>query len=183
MTHKAHLLPLCLAAIAVAAAPAALAQHGPKKPETVLYVWASDQAGRAPDFLAVVDFDQQSATYGKVIETVPLPPPGNIGNEPHHCHLSTDRKVLACGGLLSVLRGQNGIFFFDVSSARHPRFLFSTRAVESSITDDFMPLPEGGFLITQMGSATGAAPGRVAEFDGQLHFVANHFGSMTLFQE
>ena len=71
------------------------AQHGPGKPETVLYVWASDQAHRAPDFLAVVDFDQDSATYGKVLETVPLPPPGNTGNEPHHCHLSANKKVLA----------------------------------------------------------------------------------------
>ena len=183
MTYRSQILTLCLAIIAGAAAPVALAQHGNNKPETVLYVWASDQAHRAPDFLAVVDFDQDSATYGKVIETVPLPPPGNIGNEPHHCHLSSDQKVLGCGGLLSVLGGQNGIFFFDVSSARHPRFLFSTRAVQSSITDDFMPLPEGGFLITQMGSETGGAPGRVAEFDGQLHFVANHFGTMTLFQE
>ena len=51
-----------------------------------------------------------------------------------------------------MLKDQNGIFFFDVSSARHPRFLLFARAVESSITDDFYPLPEGGFLITQMGS-------------------------------
>ena len=182
MSNRPNLLSLCLA-VAGAAVPHALAQHGLSKPETVLYVWSSDQAHRAPDFLAVVDFDEGSATYGKVINTVPLPPPGNIGNEPHHCHLSTDKKVLACGGLLSVLKGQNGIFFFDVSSARNPRFLLSTRAVESSITDDFFPLPEGGFLITQMGSATGGSPGRVAEFDGQLHFVANHFGNVSLFQE
>lgn len=182
MRNRLCILSLCL--IAVGASPGAFAQHGPPtKSETVLYVWASDQAHKAPDFLAVIDFDENSATYGKVMETVPLPPPGNIGNEPHHCHLSTDQKVLGCGGLLSVLKGQNGIFFFDVSSTKHPKLLFATRAVESSITDDFMPLPEGGFLITQMGSATGGAPGRVAEFDGQLHFVANHFGTMTLFQE
>ena len=43
------------------------------------------------------------------------------------------------------------------------------------MTDDFLPLENGGFLITQMGSATGMAPGRVAEFDGRMHFVANHF--------
>ena len=164
-------------------APQARAQHGPNKRETVLYIWASDQAHKAPDFLAVVDFDEDSATYGKVINSVPLPPPGNFGNEPHHCHLSADQKTLACGGLLSVLQGQNGIFFFDVSSARHPKFLLSAKAVESSITDDFYPLPEGGFLITQMGSDTGGAPGRVAEFDGQLHFLANHFGTTSLFQE
>ena len=34
-----------------------------------------------------------------------------------------------------------------------------------------------------MGSATGGAPGRVAEFDGQLHFVGNHFGEISMFQE
>jgi selenium-binding protein 1 len=55
--------------------------------------------------------------------------------------------------------------------------------VESAITDDFLPTENGGFLITQMGSATGGAPGRIAEFDGQLHFVANHFGGLSLFQE
>ncbi len=143
----------------------------------MLYVWASDQAHVAPDFLAVIDFDEDSWTYGSVITTVSLPPPGNIGNEPHHCHLSADKRILACGGLLSVLKGQNGIFFFDVTDARHPRFLLSTKALDSSITDDFFPLPEGGFLITQMGSASGEAPGRVAEFDGRLRFVANHFGT------
>jgi selenium-binding protein 1 len=167
----------------LAGVPYAFAQHANGQRDTVLYVWASDQAHKSPDFLAVVDFDEDSATYGKVINTVPLPPPGNLGNEPHHCHLSADKKTLGCGGLLSVLGRQNGIFFFDVSSQRHPRFLFSTKAVNSSITDDFYPLPQGGFLITQMGSASGGAPGRLAEFDGQLHFVANHFGWTSLFQE
>jgi selenium-binding protein 1 len=151
--------------------------------ETILYVWASDQAHVAPDFLAVIDFDQASWTYGSVITTVPLPPPGNVGNEPHHCHLSADNRILACGGLLSLLKGQNGIFFFDVTEARHPRFLMSTKALDSSITDDFFPLPEGGFLITQMGSATGESPGRVAEFDGRLRFVGNHFGRVSMFRE
>jgi hypothetical protein len=37
-------------------------------------------------------------------------------------------------------------------------------------------------FLALVGSATGGLPGRVAEFDGQLHFVANHFGRMTLFQ-
>jgi selenium-binding protein 1 len=159
------------------------AQRRRVKDETILYVWASDQAHLAPDFLAVIDFDEASWTYGSVITTVPLPPPGNTGNEPHHCHLSADKRILACGGLLSLLKGQNGIFFFDVTDARHPRFLMSAKALDSSITDDFFPLPEGGFLITQMGSATGEAPGRVAEFDGRLRFVGNHFGRVSLFSE
>src|SRR6516162_1551092 len=136
-----------------------------------LYVWAGDQARVAPDFLAVINFDEDSHDYGKVVGTVPLPPPGNVGNEAHHCHLSADHNILACGGLLSLLRGQNGIFFFDVSDARHPKFLFSTSAPQSSITDAFLPLEAGGFLVTQMGSASGGAPGRLAEFDAALHLI------------
>lgn len=143
----------------------------PEKPARTLYVWASDQARKAPDFLAVIDFDEDSRSYGKVLRTVPIPPPGEKGNEAHHCHLSADKNVLACGGLLSLLSGQNSIFFFDVSSARFPKFLFSTNASYSSITDDFLPLDEGGFLVTQMGSASGGAPGRVAEFTDDLRLV------------
>jgi hypothetical protein len=141
------------------------------RPAKTLYVWAGDQARVAPDFLAVIDFDEDSPRYGQVIRTVPVPGPGGAGNEPHHCHLSADKNVLACGGLLALLRGQNSIFFFDVSDARRPRFMFSTSGTLSNITDDFLPLKEGGFLVTQMGSHTGGTPGRVAEFDRNLQMV------------
>ena len=178
-----RLLALCLACAGVAQADHDGGDRDGddrRDADKYLYVWAGDQARQAPDFLAVIDFDEDSRGYGRVIKTVPLPPPGNVGNEAHHCHLSADKKVLGCGGLLSVLKGQNGIFFFDVSDARNPRFMFSTKAVESSITDDFLPLADGGFLVTQMGSASGNAPGRVAEFDRSLRHVANHFGRLRL---
>jgi selenium-binding protein 1 len=142
-----------------------------QQPATTLYVWAGDQARVAPDFLAVINFDETSNDYGKVIGTVPIPPPGNVDNEAHHCHLSADHNILACGGLLSFRHKQNSIFFFDVSDARHPKFLFSTKAPQSSATDAFLPLEGGGFLVTQMGSATGDAPGRVAEFDAGLNLI------------
>jgi hypothetical protein len=164
-----------LALLCLGLGPAASAKDQPgtegSHKARFLYVWAGDQARVAPDFLAVINFDEDSDDYGKVLKTVPVPPPGNVGNEPHHCHLSADKNVLACGGLLSLLRGQNGIFFFDVSEAGDPKFLFSANAPLSSITDDFLPLEKGGFLITQMGSATGGAPGRIAEFDKYLHLV------------
>src|SRR5262247_170691 len=146
-------------------------QNSQGSPDT-MYVWAGDQARVAPDFLAVIDFDEDSPRYGRVITTVPVPGPGSSGNEPHHCHLSADKNILACGGLLALLRGQNSIFFFDVSSARQPEFLFSTSGTLSNITDDFLPLKEGGFLVTQMGSHTGGTPGRVAEFNADLQLVS-----------
>ena len=55
-------LPLLLALAATS-----FGQHFRPQKETVLYVWASDQAHLAPDFLAVIDFDQDSWTYGSVI--------------------------------------------------------------------------------------------------------------------
>src|SRR5262245_22673619 len=56
-------------------------------PEKFLFVWAGDQTRRQPDFLAVINFDEKSDDYGKVITTVPLPEPGASGNEPHHVGL------------------------------------------------------------------------------------------------
>src|ERR1700760_2739735 len=35
--------------------------------DKVLYIWAQDEAHVAPDFLAVIDFDEQSPKYGQVI--------------------------------------------------------------------------------------------------------------------
>ena len=146
-------------------------QNEREERDQTLYVWAGDQARINPDFLAVINFDERSANYGSVITTVPLPGPGAAGNEPHHVGLSRDGRVLACGGLLSVLRAQNEIFFFDVSDSSTPRFISSANPPESAITDEFYPLPGGGFLVTMMGGAEGHHPGRVAEFDRNLQLV------------
>jgi hypothetical protein len=139
-----------------------------------LLVWAGDQARQAPDFLAVVDFDESSPGYGKVVTTVPLPGPGESGNEPHHVGLSANGRILATGGLLSVLKGQREIFFFDVSNPDAPEFVSSADPPDSAITDEFYPLADGGFLVTMMGGAAGHHPGRVAEFDRDLRLVAEH---------
>jgi selenium-binding protein 1 len=139
-----------------------------------LFVWAGDQARLSPDFLAVVNFDQNSDRYGKIRTTVPLPGPGATGNEPHHIGLSADGRVLAAGGLLSVLKGQKEVFFFDVSYPAAPSFLSSADPPLSSVTDDFYALPNGGFLVTMMGGPHGHAPGRLAEFNRALQLVNEH---------
>jgi selenium-binding protein 1 len=108
--------------------------------QTVTFLWAAgmrarkvqkqeclDQARTNPDFLAVLDFDERSPAYGNVITSLPLPNPGAAGNAPHHVGLSADGRVLATAGLLSVLKGQKEVFFFDVSNPRAPRFLSRRR--------------------------------------------------------
>ena len=139
-----------------------------------LFICAGDQARTAPDFLAVINFDQKSAEYGKVITTVPFGSPDSAGNEPHHIGLSHDGKTVACGGLLSVLKGQREIFFFDVSKPRAPKFISAADPPQSSIADEFHSLPEGGYLVTMMGGAEGHAPGRVAEFGKDLHLLKEY---------
>ena len=162
------------AAVSLLTAAPQSAAHEREVAGKYLFICAGDQARTAPDFLAVLNFDEDSPQYGKVIGKAPLPEPGATGNEFHHIGLSADGKIIACGGLLSVLKGQNEVFFFDVSNPREPKFLSSANPPLSAITDDFDPLPNGGFLVTMMGGAEGHAPGRVAEFDGQLKLVREY---------
>ena len=140
--------------------------------DDTLLVWGSDKAHVAPDFLAVLDFDRDSRTYGKVLDTVPLAGANAVGNEPHHVGLSRDGRTLALGGLLSVLRGQDQVFFFDVTDPRNPAFIRSDNPPGASITDEFVPLKNGGFLVTFMGGGNGAQPGRVVEYDDNNGYVA-----------
>jgi selenium-binding protein 1 len=139
-----------------------------------LFICAGDQARTAPDFLAVIDFEEHSPHYGQVIATAPVTGPNATGNEFHHIGLTADGKTVACGGLLSVLKGQDEVFFFDVTNPRAPKFRSSANPPLSAITDDFHALPNGGFLVTMMGGAQGHAPGRVAEFDGALNLVKEY---------
>jgi hypothetical protein len=147
---------------------------GPGHDEKYLFVWAGDQARVNPDFLAVVSFDEHSRDYGTMIATMPVAGPGATGNEPHHVGLSADGRVLAAGGLLSVLKGQKEVFFFDVGNPRKPKFLSAADPPLSAVTDDFYALPDGGFLVTMMGGPMGHAPGRVAEFGRHLDLIAEH---------
>ena len=139
--------------------------------QNTLVIWAGDKAHVKPDFLAVIDFDEHSPNYGKVLRAVPLTGPSAIGNEAHHVGLSADGKTFVVGGLLSVLRGQDQVFFFDVSNPREPKFTHSDNPPHASIADEFDSLSTGGFFGTFMGSPDGANPGRLVEYDANQRYV------------
>lgn len=180
-TARASALPLFavfpLLALLASAPPSQAQRNDPgargraAHADNTLLVWAGDAAHDKPDFLAVVDFDRRSPLYGKVLRTVPLSGDSAFDNEPHHVGLSRDGRTLALGGLLSALRSQDQVFFFDVTDPRHPKFLRASNPPQSSITDEFAALSNGGFLVTFMGGANGANPGRVVEYDAGLNVV------------
>ena len=131
-----------------------------------LYVWAGTDGRTKPDRLLTFNFDPGSPQYGKLVADTIIPGPGGAGNEPHHCGLSANGLVLACGGLLSSLRNQNTLFFFSLKNPAHPVLFSSQRTPLAAFPDAFIPLPDNGFLVSEMGSLDGGAPGRVAEFSG-----------------
>jgi hypothetical protein len=85
--------------IAVAAVLAGCTR-GPETPlftgEPFLLVWAGDADRQNADFLAVIDADPTSPSYGKVLRTYPV---RSRGNEPHDMNTvpRADRRVFASG--------------------------------------------------------------------------------------
>ena len=76
----------------------ALASEKEDHESKYLFICAGDQARTAPDFLAVINFDEDSKDYGQGhrLSAVPSTRRGS-GNEPHHIGLSENGRVVACG--------------------------------------------------------------------------------------
>lgn len=99
-----------LVVLAVVAAGCAGSGGGPgNEPagEKYLAVWAGDADRKHSDFLAIIDADWGSRSYGKVIRTIPVK---SRGNEPHGVNgeLRYDRRLFATGLLT------NRVFVFDL---------------------------------------------------------------------
>ena len=80
---------------------------------TELLVWAWDVDKNADDFLAVVDVDRRSPTYGQVVGTLPA----RGGRGAHHVEYETTGQLFAN----SFETGRT--FVFDLGDPLHPRQL------------------------------------------------------------
>jgi WD40 repeat protein len=139
------------------------------QPKKLGYFWTGAGDNEHADFLAAYSLDDD--TFGEFIWLADVP---SSGNSPHHLGVSNDGKTLIGGGLLSLLKTQDTAYFFDVSNPYRPKFLKSNRALLASIADEIRTTPEGGFLVTYMGSAVGTSPGRLVEFDSNYNIIAQH---------
>lgn len=105
-----------LAVVAVAGCGGRQPKEPPFTGEPYLLVWAGDADRQNADFLAVIDADWSSSTYGKVVKTYPV---RSRGNEPHRLltPLRDDRRIFG-SGLLT-----NRTFVFDLAQPLAARLL------------------------------------------------------------
>ncbi|MFQ5530278.1 MAG: hypothetical protein ACE5FP_08000 [Gemmatimonadota bacterium] len=141
----------------------------PSSPSPYLYVWAgdADAAEGDTDFLAVVDADPESSTYGSVLATAPV---GSAGNDPHHAEMVAPRD-----GLLFA-NGFNGnrTFLFDLSSRAQPALAGELDPIPGyAYPHSFYRLENGHVVATiQRGTVEGEEEtGGLVEFDSDGGFL------------
>jgi selenium-binding protein 1 len=160
------------------ASPAA-AMSAPR--ETVAYmpaIYAGTKI-KKPDYLATVDVDPSSKSYGQVIHRLSMP---NVGDELHHfgwnacssCHLDAtkSRRFLVLPGITS-----SRIHIVDTENPRAPRMHKVIEANEiASKTNLSAPhtvhcLSTGQIMISMLGDAKGEGPGGFLLLDDQFDVV------------
>lgn len=129
-----------------------------------LFVWAWDVNHDAGAFLAVVDVDRGSATYGQVVATLPTPD----GSSAHHVEYEMTTSELFAN---SIDTGET--FVFDLSDPAHPSLLSDFGdAGPFTHPHSFARTPGGTVLATYQGlAADDDASGGLAELDDRGRMI------------
>jgi selenium-binding protein 1 len=140
-------------------------------PEKIMYLWAlPGTPGEGEDFLAVIDVDLASATYGEILKRVNV---GSRGNEAHHMGYTDDRTKIWAASLNS-----NRFFIFDVGTdQRNPKLIrvIEDVAKTTGLTGPHTPYAIPGRILVSMASGPdGTGAGGVAEFTNEGQFIASY---------
>lgn len=170
-TPPRHAIGLVLLVAVSGCSPAATTRESGGS--THVFAWAWDVDKKADDFLAVLDVDRASATYGQVLRT--LPAPGGRGA--HHVEYEMSTRQLFAN---SFETGHT--FVFDLSDLVHPR-LFSDfgDAGPYSHPHSFARTPSGTVLATYQGLAGDhRASGGLVELDSRGRMLRATSAASTL---
>ena len=114
---------------------------------------AGDADRSASDFLAVIDANPSSKTYGQVVSRAPI---GTTGTMPHHVEYEfpADNHLFANGWVA----GRS--FIFDLNEPVKPRIVMQFAARNGyTFPHSFVRLPNGHVLVTFQSHGAGYAPG------------------------
>lgn len=136
----------------------------PGERERLLYVWTRDGDHKESDFLAVLDVDPKSASYGKVIATAPT---NSTANEAHHFGYTASADRIFGAGLLS-----NKLFIYDVKSdPRKPKLIRTVNLDPTGYSGPHtMYAVTGGVLLAMLGKVDGGGPGALVLVDDDGNF-------------
>lgn len=139
-----------------------LSTGGSGSPASYLFVWAGDEDEKDDDFLAVIDVKPGSASYGRIVATLPV---GARATMPHHTEYETPP-----GGVLFANGWKAGrTFLLDVSNPLQPKLAgqFSS-AGDYGYPHSFTRLANGNVLaIFQSVGEKYAPPGGLVEMDNK----------------
>jgi hypothetical protein len=168
-------LLLIIAILSIAGSPspdAALGQDSRtvggrnSNPSPYLFVWSGDEDQKDSDFLAVIDANPASRTYGKVITTLPV---GVRATSPHH----TEYEFPAGSILFANGWGAGRTFLIDLKNPRKPKLTGQfTQLGDYGFPHSFARLPNGDVLATfQVKSEGYEPPGGLVKLDNRGRFV------------
>ncbi len=132
--------------------------------ETILYVWTRDADHQDSDFLAVVDVDPKSPTYGQIIATAPT---GSPGNEAHHFGYTVDTDRIFGAGMFS-----NKLFIYDVkANPKQPKLISTVDLDPTGYSGPHtMYAVPGGVMLAMLGKVDGGGPGALVFVDNDGAF-------------
>ncbi|MDL1860628.1 selenium-binding protein [Betaproteobacteria bacterium PRO7] len=172
--HRLKALSCALAGTLIAGAATAETCLSPyikslKQPEKVMYLWTLP-VGPGSDFLAVIDVNVASSTYGKILKKIEV---GSVGNEAHHIGYTDDR-----GKIWAAALNTSRFFIFDVKTdPLNPKLIRTIDDVPqlTGLSGPHTPYAIPGRMLISMASGPdGTGPGGIAEFTNDGDFVASH---------
>lgn len=137
----------------------------PGEREKILYIWTRDADHQESDFLAVVDVDPESDTFGEIVATAPT---GSAGNEVHHFGYNVDADRIFGGAIAT-----NTVYIYDVGTdPRNPTLIRQVQLDETGYSGphSVFAVP-GGVMLAMLGAVGGGGPGALVVLDDEGEFV------------
>ncbi len=146
----------CLALTLLAFGAPALAQNRPPSPGHYMFAWTGDADLKGNDFLAVIDGDPTSPTYGKLMTT--------LATDQQTVRVHHTEYVMPASGMLFANDHDVGrTFIFDLNDPLHPKIVTSFTDMDGyAHPHSYVRLPNGHVLATFQHAHGGMAAGQMS---------------------